>query len=150
MSILILTIINDSHFMTLRSYWGFHAGYPVIDVEIFIWYYISDDRQQYIKVGMFGTNARDNILFAVTSYAHICSLFIKHLSLKIGFSRTFFSCSAKKNIAQNFMRFFLYLSTVFSLQRRCAPQNLSDVRAFLLFTWFCFFAFLKVLLFWLF
>ena len=137
--------------MTLWSYWGFHAEYPVIDVEIFIWYYISDDRQQYIKVGMFGTNARDNILFAVTSYAHICSLFIKHLFLKTGFSRTFFSCSAKISFfTQNFMRFFLYLSTVFSLQRLCAPLNLSDVRAFLLFTWFCFFAFYKVLLFCLF
>ena len=66
---------------------------------------------------MFGTNARDHILFAVTLDAHICRLIMKHLSL--------FQDSLKVDFRAIFSLFSSYLSTVFSLQRLCAPLNLS-------------------------
>ena len=105
---------------------------------------------------MFGTNARDNILFAVTSYAHICSLFIKHLSLKIGFSHTIFSFSAKFSFSRKI------LCASFCISPLCSPFSAAVRRkisptyglfcflhgfAFLLFKRFCFFVCFKVLLF---
>ena len=100
---------------------------------------------------MFGTNARDNILFAVTSYAHICGLFIKHLSLKIGFSRTFFSCSAKKKYRAKFHALLsVSLHCVLPSAPLCAAKSLrrTGFFAFYMVLLFCFlkgFAFLFVL-----
>ena len=101
---------------------------------------------------MFGTNARDNILFAVTSYAHICSLFIKHLSLKIGFSRTFFSCSAKISFfhAKFHALLSVSLQCVLPSAPLCAAKSLrrTGFFAFYMVLLFCFlqgFVFLFVL-----
>ena len=133
-----MSIIHFWHRSAISIWDGVFHFMLTIDVEIFIWYYISDDRQQYIKVGMFGTNARDNILFAVTLNAHICHIsksscyiYASRFSQYYLFSSTEYFLFHAKFLAL----FSLSLHCVLPSAPLCASKSLR--RAFLLFRRFC-------------
>ena len=93
--------------------------------QLFICYYISDDRQRYIKVGMFGTNSiLYNIVFAATLDVHNCQNAPRFSQNRI--FHAMFSFFPLYSIFSRSKYSFLYLSTLFSLRRLCPPLNLSD------------------------
>ena len=90
--------------------------------QLFICYYISDDRQRYIKVGMFGTNSiLYNIVFAATLDVHNCQNTPRFSQNWI--FHAMFSFFLLYNICSR-SKYSLFLSLHFVLPS--SPLNLSD------------------------